>query len=106
VSQLVLVPAPTGWLELRIARVGPAFFLLRRSPGGAWVRQWLYSRFDLARTLEVGIDAQSGFDSDDADLVAEVDYAHFAPTGVPPKLRAKFLKGRASFLKLMPYVTR
>jgi hypothetical protein len=105
-SELVLAAETPGWVELRIARVGPMFVLLRRYPGSPWKLHWVYSRYDLPKTLQVGIDAFSGFDDTKADLVSHVDWFHFAATGVPPKLKAKYLHGRARLKKLLPYLER
>jgi hypothetical protein len=105
-SVLVLHPAPTGWLELRQVRIGNRFYLLRRADGGKWILHWRYVRRDLPKTLQVGFDAQSGTGDDHADLLARVDYVHFAPTGVPPRLRAKVVTGHASPKALRRYLTR
>jgi hypothetical protein len=105
-SILVLNPAPTGWLELRQVRIGNRFYLLRRAEGGKWVVHWTYIRRDLPATLQVGIDVQSGSGDDHADLLARADYIHFAATNVPPRLRARVLRGRASLKALRPYLTR
>jgi hypothetical protein len=105
-SELVLAAETPGWVELRIARVGPRFVLLRRYPGSSWKLHWVYSRYDLPKTLQVGIDAFSGFEDTKADLVSHVDWFHFQPTGVPAKLKAKYLHGRARLRKLLPYLER
>jgi hypothetical protein len=99
-SQLVLDEVPDGWIELRTVRIGPRFFLLRRSDGDRWRLHWEYQRPDLPRVLDVGVDAQSGTDDDHADLVAHVDYVRFAPTGVPASLR------RVPAPRLLRYLTR
>ena len=105
-SQLVLDPETPGWVELRVARVGPRFVLLRRYPGGTWKLHWVYPRYDLPKVLQVGIDAFSGFDDTNADLVAHVDWFHFAKTSVPAKLRVKYLRGGVGLKKLLPYLRR
>jgi hypothetical protein len=105
-SELVLAAETPGWVELRIARVGPRFVLLRRYPGAAWKLHWVYSRYDLPKTLQVGIDAFSGFEDTKADLVSHVDWFHFERTGVPTKLKAKYLRGRVRLRKLLPYLER
>jgi hypothetical protein len=105
-SILVLNAAPTGWLELRHVRIGNRFYLLRRADGGKWVVHWTYIRRDLPASLQVGFDAQSGSGDDHADLLAHVDYVHYAPTNVPPRLRARVIRGRASMKALRPYLTR
>ena len=105
-SILVLNAAPTGWLELRQVRIGNRFYLLRRADGGKWIVHWTYIRRDLPATLQVGFDAQSGSGDDHADLLARVDYVHYAPTNVPPRLRARVLRGRATMRALRPYLTR
>jgi hypothetical protein len=99
-SILVLSSSPSGWVELRVARIGSRFFLLKRNAAGRFVEHWSYNRPDLPRTLQVGIDAFSGDESPHADLVSRVDWFHFAPTGVPAKLRS------ARDAKLVPYLAR
>ena len=106
VSILNLIPARTGWLQVRVARVGPQFLLLHRYDGGAWTLDWTYWRDDLPRTLQVGVDAQSGWHDTHADLVADVDFVHFAETGIPAKLRARFAAGRAKPAQVLRYLTR
>jgi hypothetical protein len=105
-SALVLNPAPTGWLELRQVRIGYRFYLLRRAEGGKWIVHWTYVRRDLPATLQVGFDAQSGSGDDHADLLARLDYVHYAPTNLPARLRARVLRGRATMKALRPYLTR
>ena len=78
-SELVLDPAGSGWNDLRIIRRGERFTLLRRRPGGAWQRHWTYERPDLPLTLQVGIDAFSGYGEAKADLVSHVDWIRFRP---------------------------
>ena len=86
---------------LRLVRSGSTFALLRRSPGQRWVLQHAYSRTDLPTTLQVGIDAQSGFDTRaSVDLVATVDWIRFAETGIPAAQRG------APARSLLPYLTR
>ena len=105
-SDLVLNSARPGWVELRIARVGWRFVLLRRYPGDRWRLHWVYSRGDLPASMQVGIDAFSGDEDTKADLVSHVDYFRFSPTGVPPKLKRRYLDGRVGTAKLMPYLRR
>jgi hypothetical protein len=105
-SVLDLVPAPTGWLELRQVRVGPRFFLLYRPEAGAWRFFWVYLRTDLPPTLEVGVDSQTGTDDDHGDLVADVDFVHFRATGIPRPLRAKIVRGRYALRQVLPYLKR
>src|SRR3954471_6481195 len=89
-----------------LARVGPRFVLLRRLPGRSWKLHWSYSRADLPARLQVGVDAFSGYDDTRADLVSHVDFVRFAPTGVPPKLKRRFLAGRVGLQTLVPYLSR
>ena len=106
VSILNLLQAQTGWVELRIARIGPRFLLLHRYDGGAWSLDYAYWRPDLPTTLQAGIDAQSGWQDTKADLVADVDFVHFAPTGIPLKARARFVSGKTAPPAVLRYVTR
>lgn len=99
-SILVLASSPSGWVDLRVARVGSRFFLLKRSPARKWIEHWSYVRPDLPKTLEVGIDGFSGDESPHADMISRVDWFHFSPTGVPAKLRG------AKDAKLLPYLAR
>ena len=78
VSQLVLLPARALRVDLRIVRRGASFTLYRRYPGKTWLKVYRYLRPDLGSTLQVGIDAQSGYGTG-ADLVARVDWVRFAP---------------------------
>ena len=99
-SILVLGASRAGWVDLRVARVGSRFFFLERNAAWKWVEHWSYNRPDLARTLQVGIDAFSGDESPHADMISRVDWFHFAPTGVPPKLRG------AKDARLLPILAR
>ena len=99
-SILVLSSSPDGWVQLRVARVGSRFFLLKQTAAGGWILHWSYNRPDLAKRLEVGIDAFSGDESPHADMTSRVDWFHFAPTGVPAKLRG------AKDAKLVKYLAR
>jgi hypothetical protein len=105
-SVLKLSPAPTGWVELRVARVGSRFLFLRRPAGGTWQHHWSYVRTDLPRSLLVGVDSFSGYEDTKADLVSHVDYVKFASTGVPGTLRKSVLAGRKSERILLPYLKR
>jgi hypothetical protein len=105
-SILELQPARTGWLELRVVRLGAVFLLLHRYPDGGWLYDGQYRRPDLPKTVEVGIDAQSGWGVDFADLVAHVDYVRFAETGLPRALRAKLQHTYVVSRSVLRYVTR
>jgi hypothetical protein len=82
-SELRLIPVAPGWIELRAVRTGALILLLRRQDGQEWSLDAVYHRPDLPETLQVGIDAQSGYESDHTDLVAETDWIHFTDTGIP-----------------------
>jgi hypothetical protein len=105
-STLVLTPARPGWVELRIARVGRYFVLLRRHSGGPWTTHFTYIRRDLPPALTAGIDAFSGYGDTKADLVSHVDFVHFAPTGVPGPLRRAVLLNRRPPTVLTRFLTR
>lgn len=63
-SNLKLRRAPTGWVELGIARLGPSFFLLvRDGEGGRWRIHERFFRMDLPRTVQVGLVAYTDWDS-------------------------------------------
>lgn len=105
-SALNLHPVPAGWMELRIVRVRADFLVLHRPEGAAdWTLQERFFRPDLPRTVQVGVNAYSGWDlvpelwSDAAafnrtvitdrptDLAAEFDYVRFDRPRVPERLR-------------------
>jgi hypothetical protein len=98
-SRLVLWPSHDGWVDLRLARVGARFLLLRRD-GSAWKLHWEYARPDFGKALQVGIDAFTGYDAPRGDMVARVDWIHFAPTGIPAGQR------KAPAARLLRYLTR
>jgi hypothetical protein len=83
-SELRLIPVEPGWIELRVVRTGPLLMLLRRQGDLQWTLDGVYERTELGDVLQVGIDAQSGYESDHTDLVAEADWIRFAETGIPP----------------------
>lgn len=105
-SALNLHPVPAGWMELRIVRVRADFLVFYRPDGAAeWTLQERFYRPDLPRTLQVGVNAYSGWDlvpelwNDAAafnrtviteratDLAAEFDYVRFDRPRVPDALR-------------------
>lgn len=105
-SALNLHPAPAGWMELRIVRVRADFLVFARAEGAAeWTLQERFYRPDLPRTLQVGVNAYSGWDlvpelwNDPAafnrtvitdrptDLAAEFDYVRFDRPRLPESLR-------------------
>ena len=105
-SALNLHPVPAGWLELRIVRVRADFLVFYRAEGEArWTLQERFFRPDLPRTLQVGVNAYSGWDlvpelwNDPAafnrtvladrrtDLAAEFDYVRLDRPQVPQALR-------------------
>ncbi|HEX2205496.1 MAG TPA: hypothetical protein VHG91_19450 [Longimicrobium sp.] len=109
-SALDLHPVKAGWIELRVVRVGPEFILLFREDGArAWTVHERFHRPDLPPTVQVGINAYTGWDSmreywndpagynrqalagRDADLAVTVDYVRFAPVRVPESLRGRRL---------------
>jgi len=108
-SVLVLSSASGGWTELRVARVGPRFLLLTRPDGGSWRLLWEYRRADLPRTLQVGLDAFSGWTEqgpEPPDLRLRADWIRFRSTGVPARLRARFLAGRVRRAAVLRYLRR
>lgn len=105
-SALNLHPVAAGWMELRIVRVRADFLVFYRPQGAAdWTLQERFYRPDLPRTLQVGVNAYSGWDlvpelwNDAAtfnrtvisdrptDLAAEFDYVRFDRPALPDALR-------------------
>lgn len=101
-SNLKLRPAPAGWTELGIARIGPTFLLLvRDGDDGAWRIHERFYRSDLPRTVQVGLVAYTDWNSagelqrdpqrfnttvmrdGKPDLVARVDWFRHRPLALP-----------------------
>ncbi|MEM6669490.1 MAG: hypothetical protein AAF661_09755 [Pseudomonadota bacterium] len=95
-STLKIHPAPTGWVELRVARHAELFTLLHRAEGEAdWAVADQMIRPDLPQTLNVGLTAYADWGSvapiypdmmrvntegaveNNADLIARVDRIDF-----------------------------
>lgn len=95
-STLKILPSPTGWVELRIARHGELFTLLERPEGTAdWRVIDQMIRPDLPHVLNVGLTAYADYASvqpiypdyqryntqgaaaENADLIAHVDHISF-----------------------------
>ena len=95
-STLVLHPADTGWVEIRMTRQGATFAMSRRYSGQNWVDLISYSRADMnIDTLEVGLECYTDWQTVSAyggnpfsfdtlkvtggvpDLQVWVDYIHF-----------------------------
>jgi regulation of enolase protein 1 (concanavalin A-like superfamily) len=62
-SLLILTPSQTGWIELRMDRIGPVFSLYRRFPGENWFLERVITRNDMPAALQVGIDAYTDWDN-------------------------------------------
>jgi hypothetical protein len=100
-SNLKLRPAPSGWVEVGVARLGPSFFLLVREDG-KWRVHERFHRMDLPRTVQVGLVAYTDWDSagelqrdphrfnttvlkdGKPDLKARVDWVRHKPLRMPP----------------------
>ncbi|WP_019586722.1 hypothetical protein [Deinococcus apachensis] len=114
-STLELTPARTGWVELRLARVGASFVLLHRLDGGRWTLHKAYFRPDLPATLQVGLNAYTDYDTiqrylrrgeydprqangslvpdGQPDLIGRVDFVRFGRPNVPDAWRGQDLSG-------------
>ena len=105
-SVLELVPVKTGWVDLRVVRVGPTFLMLYRPDGGAWTLSKRYTRTDLPATLQVGLNAYTNWEGieDEApvfnrtlvtkprsapDLLVHSDYIRFHRPQIADSVRAK-----------------
>ncbi|MEM9765736.1 MAG: hypothetical protein AAF968_25100 [Pseudomonadota bacterium] len=100
-STLKIHPAPTGWVELRLARHGELFTLLHRADSATdWTVADQMIRPDLPQVLNVGLTAYADWGSvapiypdmmrvntegtpeNNADLIARVDWIAFRRTAV------------------------
>ncbi|MDP9143910.1 MAG: hypothetical protein M3N43_04310 [Actinomycetota bacterium] len=89
-SELHLLPACAGWIDLRLVRAGGYFMALSRCPGEGWVVRARMTRFDLPPTMQVGLTAYSGYDQM-INAFGEGGAAEFNAEGMPdgyPDLRA------------------
>ena len=100
-SNLKLAPAKSGWVELRVVRVGPNFILLSKYDGEKWQVRERFFRTDLPRTVQVGVNVYTGWNSAldfqndpkkfnttvlkdrKADAILEVDWIRFERPNVP-----------------------
>ena len=100
-SNLKLAPAKSGWVELRVVRVGPNFILLSKYDGEKWQVRERFFRTDLPRTVQVGLNVYTGWNSAldfqndpkkfnttvlkdrKADAILEVDWIRFERPNVP-----------------------
>jgi hypothetical protein len=121
-STLELVAIPTGPVDIRMVRVGPAFVMLYRAPGQDWTVSERFLRADMPATLQVGMDAYTNWDEVDgtaaefnskllthpaqpADLLIANDYMRFHRPQVSAAVRAKLadpLTLNDELLKLLP----
>ncbi len=104
-SKLVVTPTSSGSAEIRIARIGQQFVLLRKPSGGKWSVHKRYSRNDMPNNLQVGFTVYTDYSTasklkpqqqnvtvikrGNPDLVAEFNYIHFQRPKVPTQLRGK-----------------
>lgn len=91
--------------EIRIARLGSHFILLRREPGGRWQVHRRYQRPDMPADMQVGMTVYSDYENasrldparhnvtvirgGNPDLVARFDYFRFRRPDVPASLRGR-----------------
>ncbi|WP_146503506.1 hypothetical protein [Rubinisphaera italica] len=62
-SQLKIEPLSTGVAEIRIARLGSHFLLLRRLPNSQWMVHRRYHRPDMPESLQVGFTVYTDYPS-------------------------------------------
>ena len=123
-SSLRTWPAKAGWVELRIARIGPFLILLHRFEGEPWVVQRRLNRDDLPATLQVGINAYTDSDSlggpvtnyleynravfknGRPDLIGRVDWVRFERPNVPQTWRGRDLSWEATDEDLLTFLGR
>ena len=105
-SELRLLPSRTGWVELRVVRVGSRFVTLSRFEGEEWTIRARYQRADLPETVQVGLNAYTDWQAvhidaaefnrtllkggdTNPDLIVSSDYVRFRRPEVPDALRAR-----------------
>jgi hypothetical protein len=102
-ANYTLSNSKTGWVELRIARIGEHFILMSKEGEADWTILNIHNRPDLADTLQVGLHTLTDFmraatsspaDFNDqqvpaeaqSDLTVAVDYIHFNRPDIPQTL--------------------
>ncbi|MCO6453794.1 MAG: hypothetical protein J5I93_00625 [Pirellulaceae bacterium] len=104
-SRPEIEPLASDRAEIRIARLGEHFVLLRRLDGGEWTVHRRYHRPDMPRQLQVGLTVYTDYGTASRfapqlhntrvipqgrpDLVASFDYLRLRRPAVPPHLRGR-----------------
>lgn len=118
ISNLVLKAIPSGWVELRVVRVGSHFVMMYRVADKAWTISKRYNRKDMPETLQVGLNAYTNwesFTSDAAtfnremeanprfqpDLVVRSDYVRFRRPQLSDADRNSIASGKVSSVDLI-----
>lgn len=98
--------------EIRVARLGEHFVLLRREPGGRWMVHRRYRRSDMPAELQVGMTVYTDYENasrldaarhnrtavrdGQPDLVASFDYFRFQRPQIPSNLQGRVLSDAAA----------
>jgi hypothetical protein len=100
-SHLTLIRSQSGWVYLRVVRVDTAFLMLYSFDGQEWYLSQRFTRPDLPKTVQVGLNAYTNWESIPADvgtanlegvpnptfpadLVVHSDYVHFQRPRIDP----------------------
>ena len=106
-SRLSLIVSRSGWVELRVVRLGSNFLMLYRYEGEDWKLSQRFVRPDLPQTLQVGMNAytnsqaippdQAAFirtpTTEPGDLIVRSDYVRFQRPRVPEELQPRIDEG-------------
>lgn len=107
-SRLSLIVSRSGWVELRVVRLGSNFLMLYRYEGEDWKLSQRFVRPDLPQTLQVGMNAytnsqaippdQAAFirtpTTEPGDLIVRNDYVRFQRPRVPEELQPRIDEGK------------
>lgn len=110
-STLTLKPSATGWLELRVVRLGGTFVMLYRLPDGGWQISSRFVRNDMSATVQVGLNAYTNWESIRTapsefnktvdmhplfapDLIVRSDYVRFRRPVVPHTVTTQLGNGK------------
>ncbi len=104
-SQLKVELIPSGEAEIRVARIGEYFVLLRRLNGGQWSIHRRYHRRDMPARVQVGFTVYTDFATasrmqpreqnrtvikgGNPDLIASFDYYRISKPNVPANLQGR-----------------
>jgi len=114
-SDMRIITSKTGWVNLRMIRMGSSFYMLYQFDGGDWMVSRKFDRPDLPETLQIGLISYTDWDSVllsaeefskepkklAGDMTIRSDYVRFARPKLPENLQAKMKDGTLTNQELL-----